>query len=99
MNNVFDLMTDAERRNLAHAHEVSNRPEGSEKPFGGRLEEWCGFPNQSFSGRIYDDPNDRWIEGHRLETSTIVRKYKEDGKEYIETRNTIYELGKELGDE
>ena len=43
-------------------------------------------------GDIYDDEKGRFVDGAYIRTSSIVEQYEEDGKKYIKTRNSTYEL-------
>lgn len=41
-------------------------------------------------GTVINHP--RFKENTRVQTSTIIKQYSEDGKDFVETMNTIYEL-------
>ena len=41
-------------------------------------------------GTVINHP--RFKEDTRVQTSTIIKQYSEDGKDFVETMNTIYEL-------
>ena len=43
-------------------------------------------------GYVYDDEKGRFLDGTYIRTSAIKREYEQDGKKYIETRNSTYEL-------
>lgn len=66
-------------------------PEKQDKPIGGRLENW--YKNGAVvNGFIYEDPRNYFRDGEFIHTSYIVSI--DTTKGYLETRNTIYMLGK-----
>lgn len=69
-------------------------PELDNKYKGGILESWSINRSGGVGGFIYDD--DRWREGSWINTSYVVNIVYDEEKEegYLETRNTIYGLGK-----
>lgn len=69
--------------------------ERSEKKYGGRFENWTAVGKVVW-GNLYDDPQERFREGEYIHTSYIVDVAWDRENEIgtIETRNTIYELGK-----
>lgn len=87
-------------RNGAYAQSVRDRGAHGDrtKPYGGRLENWyiqhVARPDGAayFAGELSDDPNARWRNGQHITTSGVIG-YK-DGDTKIETRNTLYDLGK-----
>lgn len=48
------------------------------------------------TGTVVDDPTGRWLPGHHMRSSIIVKYDTENG--VIETLNTIYQLQGESGD-
>lgn len=67
----------------------------TEKTYGGRLENWffldVGYPA---SGNLYEDPNNRFGEGTKVYTSTVL-EFDQDNMKII-TRNSIYDLGQPM---
>jgi len=61
------------------------------KPYGGRIENWYVNSLGSVSGKLYNDPMQRWDEGESIVTSYIVKLDEELAN--LETRNTVYDLG------
>jgi hypothetical protein len=71
------------------------------KAVGGRIEDWAVLSTGVVFGRIYDDPRGNVREGHDfldgnfVVTSGIVRL--DDSVGTLETKNTVYTLGKRGG--
>jgi len=61
------------------------------KSYGGIIEGWYINTLGSVSGRLYNDPMQRWDEGESIATSYIVKIDQE--LNHLETRNTVYDLG------
>jgi len=61
------------------------------KPYGGIIEGWHINTLGSISGRLYNDPMQRWDEGESITTSYIVKI--DEKLNHLETRNTVYDLG------
>ena len=70
----------------------------TEKKFGGRIENWkhTEFWNGAMVviGNVYNDPNERWVEGYYIHTSEVI-KIDYDNME-VETLNSVYSLGTQL---
>lgn len=47
-------------------------------------------------GEISNDEKHRFEDGSFIRTSPVIREYSDEatGKKYIETKNSVYELGK-----
>ena len=68
----------------------------SQKKYGGRIEgwrisNWNASGIQVAAGNLYDDPQERSIEGDFIRTSVVVKVFENNTK--LETLNTIYDLG------
>lgn len=64
----------------------------AEKYVGGTLENWY-IVGLSVTGDLFGD--DRWSDGQQVTTSYVVNLDVDKG--YLETRNTVYGLGKKRG--
>ena len=66
----------------------------SQQEYTARLEDWtimivCAY------GEIHDDIHERWENGHRIRTSTVIEANREPKEgDIIKTRNSTYLLGK-----
>jgi len=65
---------------------------------GGRIENWMFITGKCLLGNIYDDPRGNHSDGHDFRvgnsiiTSAVIKVDQENGT--VETKNTIYTLGK-----
>ena len=70
----------------------------SDKKYGGKLEnwkvvDWCNSLGETVVyGKLYNDPAGRFPDGEVVRTSYVVKLDYENNK--LETKNTIYDLGK-----
>lgn len=55
----------------------------------GTLENWTHYFNGTILGEIHGDTKGRFIDGHLVKTSTVI---KTEGS-IIYTRNSVYKLG------
>jgi hypothetical protein len=72
------------------------------KRYGGKLEnwkvvDWCKSTGETVVyGNLYNDPAQRFLQGAVVRTSSVIHLDYENMK--LDTANTIYDLGVELGE-